>query len=114
LRQLQITEIGHRGAARCCKGPVGLLRVTQGCRRLWGAMMEPPMVPRVTDLQILFFKSIAKNELSIVQWYNDIFYKKMAENILVFSVRTPINHLRKNFDNIECDIFFLSIVRASI
>jgi hypothetical protein len=53
LCQLQTTAIGHReglqDTARGCKGPVGLLRVTEGCGRLWGTIKGPPMVPRVTD-----------------------------------------------------------------
>jgi hypothetical protein len=38
-----------RDAVRGCKGPVELLRVIEGCERLWGAMKGPLMVPRVSS-----------------------------------------------------------------
>jgi hypothetical protein len=54
-----------QGAARYCKGPVGLLRVTESCKRLWGAMKGPPWSLESEILQIFVFKLLidTNNEL---------------------------------------------------
>ena len=112
-----------KGAAR---GLGGLLRVEGRCGEAVGCRGGTPMVPMVTDLTDFCFSSQlllihTNNELKknkkCTQFsarYNNIFYKKIAENILGFSVKTPIDHLRKIFGDIEEGICFLSIVLALI
>jgi hypothetical protein len=116
-----------RDAARCCKGLQGAWGVAEGYRALReavGCRGGTPMVPMVTDLTDFCFSSQlllihTNNELKkgekCTQFsarYDGIFCKKMAENILGFSIKTPIDHLRKIFDNIEEGICFLSIILA--
>ena len=131
LRKLQTTAIDHGGgkgglrdAARGCKGPGGVAEGYRALREAVGCRGGTPMVPMVTDLTDFCFSSQlllihTNNELKknkkCTQFsarYNNIFYKKIAENILGFSIKTPIDHLRKIFDNIEEGICFLSIILA--